>query len=162
MRRARNFGGSLVSIACSALQNSSGCLATDPLRRLLLPLFALAVMLSLSTATYAQQARDAEADAVALVVSADQMPNGYLLESVYPNPFNPTASVGFAVARTQRVEVGLYDALGRKVRTLFAGAVQANTRFEARVDGSGLPSGLYLIRFSGDGFSTTRRATLVK
>ncbi len=111
----------------------------------------------------AQQARTGEPETAAqMVIGPEQMPNGYLLESVYPNPFNPSATVGFAVARTQRVEVALYDALGRKVRTLFAGTVQANTRFETRVDGSGLPSGLYLIRFSGDGFSTTRRATLLK
>ena len=97
-----------------------------------------------------------------LVVGADQMPNGYLLESAYPNPFSATATVGFAVTRGQRVEVALYDALGRKVRTLFNSTVESGTRYEALVDGSGLPSGLYLVRLQGDTFSTTRRVTLLK
>lgn len=128
-------------------------------------LFVLTFLLASLAASdvRAQQVRIGEPETAAqLVIGPEQMPNGYLLESVYPNPFNPTATVGFAVARSQRVEVALYDALGRKVRTLFSGTVAANTRFETRVDGGGLPSGLYLIRFSGDGFSTTRRATLLK
>ncbi len=110
-------------------------------------------MLSAST-VYAQ-----EAD---VRVPAAEMPSGYMLENAYPNPFNPTATIGFAVVRTQSVELGLYNALGRKVRTLFSGRVQGQTRFEAQVDGEGLPSGLYLVRLVGENFSTTRRVTLLK
>ena len=150
-----------VSIACSVVSPRARVHPLDSLRRFTF-LLALVALLGLGTDVYAQQVSRGESEAAQLVVGPEQMPNGYLLEAVYPNPFNPSATVGFAVARTQRVEVGLYDALGRKVRTLFSGTVQANTRFETRVDGSGLPSGLYLIRFSGDGFSTTRRATLLK
>lgn len=125
-------------------------------------LTTLALALAAGQARAQQVRTGAPETAAQLVIGPEQMPSGYLLEPVYPNPFNPSATVGFAVARTQRAEVALYDALGRKVRTLFAGTLQANTRFETQVDGSGLPSGLYLIRFSGDGFSTTRRATLLK
>lgn len=102
------------------------------------------------------------AQEAAVRVSSEQMPSGYMLESAYPNPFNPTATIGFAVARTQDVEVGLYNALGRKVRTLFTGRVQGQTRFETQIIGSGLPSGLYLVRLVGENFSTTRRVTLLK
>ncbi len=111
------------------------------------------LMLTASTA-FAQEA--------AVRIGLDQMPSGFLLESAYPNPFNPSATIGFAVVRTQDVELGLYNALGRKVRTLFAGRVQGQTRFEAQVNGEGLPSGLYLVRLVGDSFSTTRRVTLLK
>lgn len=125
--------------------------------------FILTLALLPALAVQAQQVRtDAPETAAQLVISPEQMPSGYLLESVYPNPFNPSASVGFAVTRAQRVELALYDALGRKVRTLFGGVVQPTTRYEAQVDGSGLPSGLYLVRLTGDGFSTTRRVTLLK
>ncbi len=110
-------------------------------------------MLSASTAS-AQEA--------AVRVSSEQMPGGYMLESAYPNRFNPSATIGFAVLRTQDIEVGLYNALGRKVRTLFTGRVQGQTRFETQISGSGLPSGLYLVRLVGESFSTTRRVTLLK
>lgn len=95
-------------------------------------------------------------------VGAEQMPNGYMLENAYPNPFNPSATIGFAVVRSQSVELALYDALGRKVRSLFNGAAEAGTRVEAQINGEGLPSGLYLVRLVGDNFSTTRRVTLLK
>jgi len=118
--------------------------------------YALLFGILMLTASTASAQEDAER------VSPDQMPSGYMLESAYPNPFNPTATIGFAVVRTQNVELGLYNALGRKVRTLFSGRVQGQTRFEAQVNGEGLPSGLYLVRLVGDSFSTTRRVTLLK
>lgn len=108
----------------------------------------------------AQQA--AGAPEAQVTVAADQMPNGYVLESASPNPFTSNTTVGFAVAEAQRVEVALYDALGRKVRTLVNGTVEAGRRYEAAVNAAGLPSGLYLIRLQGDTFSTTRRVTLVR
>ena len=107
-------------------------------------------------------ANSASAQEAAVRVSQDQMPSGYMLESAYPNPFNPSATIGFAVLQTQNVELGLYNALGRKVRTLFSGRVQGQARFEAQVSGEGLPSGLYLVRLVGENFSTTRRVTLLK
>ena len=118
--------------------------------------YALLFGILMLTASTASAQEDAER------VSPDQMPSGYMLESAYPNPFNPTATIGFAVVRTQNVELGLYNALGRKVRTLFSGRIQGQTRFEAQVNGEGLPSGLYLVRLVGDSFSTTRRVTLLK
>lgn len=95
-------------------------------------------------------------------VGPEQMPDGYLLENAYPNPFNPQATVGFAVGQTQAVQVTLHDALGRSVRTLFTGTAPANTRQEVQIDGSSLPSGLYLVRMSGADFTATRRVTLLK
>lgn len=118
--------------------------------------YAILFGILMLTATTASAQEDAERVALA------QMPSGYMLESAYPNPFNPRATIGFAVVRTQEVELGLYNALGRKVRTLFSGRVQGQTRFEAQVSGDGLPSGLYLVRLVGENFSTTRRVTLLK
>ncbi|MCH7638526.1 MAG: T9SS type A sorting domain-containing protein [Bacteroidetes bacterium] len=118
--------------------------------------YALLFGILMLTASTASAQEDAER------VSPVQMPSGYMLESAYPNPFNPSATIGFAVVRTQNVELGLYNALGRKVRTLFSGRIQGQTRFEAQVNGEGLPSGLYLVRLVGDSFSTTRRVTLLK
>ena len=95
-------------------------------------------------------------------VTPEQMPDGYLLENAYPNPFNPSATIGFAVDETQAVRVTLHDALGRAVRTLYTGTVPAGTRQEAQIDGAGLPSGLYLVRMTGADFTATRRVTLLK
>lgn len=116
-----------------------------------------AIVFGLLVLTIPASAQEAE-----VRIGVEQMPNGYMLENAYPNPFNPTAVVGFAVAHTQVVELALYDALGREVRSLYAGTAQAGTRIEAQINGEGLPSGLYLVRLVGESFSTTRRVTLLK
>lgn len=121
---------------------------------------AAALALSAAAPAAAQQAR--ESVVAAAVLAPEQMPAGFLLEPVSPNPFSSTAAVGFAVTRPQRVDLALYDALGRRVRTLYAGSLEPNVRYEAQIDGRSLPSGLYLVRLAGTGFSTTRRVTLLR
>ena len=95
-------------------------------------------------------------------VAPEQMPDGFVLEQAYPNPFNPSATIGFAVADAQEVRLELYDALGRQARSLFVGTIPANVRQEVQIDAGGLPSGIYLVRLQGSSFSATRRVTLLK
>ncbi|MDX1419484.1 MAG: T9SS type A sorting domain-containing protein [Rubricoccaceae bacterium] len=121
----------------------------------------LTAVLALGTVAPAA-AQEAREGAAAAYVGPEQMPNGYLLEPVQPNPFSTTATVGFAVTRAQRVDLALYDALGRRVRTLYSGSLEPNARVETQINGRTLPSGLYLVRLSGTGFSTTRRVTLLR
>ena len=90
------------------------------------------------------------------------MPQGYILDPAYPNPFNPSTTIGFAVAETQGVSMGLYDVLGRRIRDLFIGRVTANMNMQVSIEADGLPSGLYLVRLTGEAFAATRRVTLLK
>jgi subtilisin family serine protease len=47
------------------------------------------------------------------------IPERYTLMQNYPNPFNPTTTIRYGVPSDVKVaEVGIYDILGRKVRTL--------------------------------------------
>ena len=96
---------------------------------------------------------------VAVIV---EMVERFVVESVYPNPFNPAAEFGFAVQRAQRVEVGLYDVLGREVGVLYGGWVEAGQLQRVRIDGSALPSGQYLVRVMGKTFVKTQMVTLLK
>ena len=100
-------------------------------------------------------------EAVEVTVTPD-LPGVYRLSAAYPNPFNPRTTFELEVARTQRVDVGLYDALGRRVAVLFEGAVEAGEVQKVEVDGSDLPSGLYLYRARGETFTATRPVTLLK
>ena len=92
----------------------------------------------------------------------EALPDGYLLERAYPNPFNPGTTVRFKVAEAQNVTLTLYDALGRQVAEIFDGYAEAN-RFETvRVDGSGLPSGAYTVRMEGETVQGSTRIVLIK
>lgn len=70
------------------------------------------------------------------------------IEAPYPNPWRPAA--GAAVLRlearsAQRVEVYLFDALGRRVATLFEGTLAEGAREDVQVHGSRLAAGVYFL-----------------
>ncbi len=89
-------------------------------------------------------------------------PETFALLPASPNPFNPTTQIGYDLSAVGRVRLEIFDALGRRVRTLVDETKPAGS-YTATFDGAGLPSGLYLARLSlADGRSLTRRLSLVK
>ncbi len=65
----------------------------------------------------------------------------------YPNPFNPSTRVDFALPEPGFVAMVVYDLLGRKHTTLADGYLEAG--YYSRVwDASSVASGVYLVRFA--------------
>jgi len=83
------------------------------------------------------------------------------LRQNYPNPFNATTTVRFDLRRGARVKIAVFDILGRYVATIADGKMTAGTH-RITWDAGGLPSGVYIIRLSGDGFTLSRKALLLK
>lgn len=79
-----------------------------------------------------------------------------------PNPFRDSATLPVTVQRTQHLDAHLYDALGRRVATLFSGTVEGGQTTRILVDGAGLAPGLYLLRLEGEVFVHTERLTRVR
>ncbi len=92
----------------------------------------------------------------------EELPNGYILERAYPNPFNPSTTLRFKVAEGQNVTVVLIDALGRQVAELFNSYLDGNKFESVRVDGSNLPSGAYTVRLDGESVQGSTRVVLIK
>ncbi len=90
------------------------------------------------------------------------MPESFLVSKVYPNPFNPQASLSFGVKQEQEVRVELFNMLGQRVKVLFAGRPAAGTTKTIQIDGSDLRSGVYVLRVQGERFVDTQTITLVK
>jgi hypothetical protein len=61
----------------------------------------------------------------ATVTPAGLLPGTTRLYPVQPNPFNPTATIRYQIASDARVRLDVYDAQGRRVRTLIDGVVPA-------------------------------------
>lgn len=61
----------------------------------------------------------------------------------YPNPFNATATIPFALNRSSRVRVEVWDTQGRLVATLYDGMAQAG-RHTLTWEAKGVPSGVYI------------------
>jgi hypothetical protein len=84
----------------------------------------------------------------------------------YPNPFNPRTTVAFDVPSAGPIRLAVYDAAGRLVRTLVAGAVPVG-RHEVVWDGRddrdrAVASGAYLCRLEAGGQRWSRHLLLLK
>ena len=79
---------------------------------------------------------------------------GFLFQN-YPNPYNAVTRIRYAVAEHGKVEVNLYDALGRQVRTLVKGEFLPG-EYEVTVSSDDLPSGCYIYRLTTQHFSTAK------
>ena len=80
----------------------------------------------------------------------------------YPNPFNPLTNFTLTVARDQRVVVEVYNLLGERLDQLFDGNLYAGEARTFRFEARNWPSGMYLIRATGESFSDARTVTLLK
>ncbi len=93
---------------------------------------------------------------------AVEMPEAYVFSAVYPNPFNPQATFSFGVRQSQQVEIGVYNLLGQRVLALYRGVPEAGVTRTLEIDGSGLRSGVYVVRVLGETFVDTQTITLIK
>jgi hypothetical protein len=83
------------------------------------------------------------------------------LEQNFPNPFNPTTTIRFAIPQNEHVTLKVYDLLGREVATLVNEARSAGNH-EAFFDASNLASGVYIYRLTAGNFIATKKFTLIK
>jgi hypothetical protein len=91
------------------------------------------------------------------------VPDLFVIDPAYPNPFNPSTTVRFAVAVEQQVEVTLINAAGQTVKTLYRRVAPADEMQTIMLDAAELPSGVYLVRFEGaQGMSAVERIVLAK
>jgi hypothetical protein len=94
---------------------------------------------------------------------AVELAGAYAL-AAYPNPVaaGQRATIDVTAREAQRVEVALYDVLGRRVAVLFDGEVAASATERLRLPVRGLASGVYVVRAVGERFTATRRVTVVR
>ncbi len=88
-------------------------------------------------------------------------PVSFSLGNAYPNPFNPSTVIPFQLGTAGDISIRVFDMLGRDVVSLVNGRYPAGNH-TIRFDGSGLSSGVYLIRLEAPEFQETRRVTLLK
>ena len=95
-----------------------------------------------------------------------RIPEVFRLNQNYPNPFNPTITISFSIAKSAKVNLTLFDLLGRKVLTLRDERMQPGG-YKFTFEAADLPSGVYFYHlFATDVDSKihifTRKLTLIK
>jgi hypothetical protein len=89
------------------------------------------------------------------------LPAGPELLGNYPNPFNPSTSIKYALPLISYVRIEVYNTLGQMVTCLVDGVELAGYH-EVRFDGSGMASGMYICRLVAGNSVRTGRLLLVK
>ena len=89
------------------------------------------------------------------------LPKTIALEPNYPNPFNPSTEIPFALPEAAHVTLTLYDVLGRTVAMLVDGPMAAG-QHTARWQAHAYPSGLYLARLRVNDEVLVRYVTLMR
>jgi hypothetical protein len=73
------------------------------------------------------------------------IPKSYLIESAYPNPFNPSTTLRYELPSRSAVRLTIIDLLGTTVTTLVEGVQEAG-RYEIVWNAAGNASGVYFYR----------------
>ena len=87
--------------------------------------------------------------------------SGYRLSSAYPNPFNPSTTINYTVAKYDHVSIAVYDVIGRKIESLVNGHVDAGN-YEITWNGSNYSSGIYYVKMKSGSYQNTQKLLLMK
>jgi hypothetical protein len=90
-----------------------------------------------------------------------ELPAAYTLLPNYPNPFNPTTTIGFGLPESGPVRLSVYNVLGQRVATLVDDALPAGWH-TAAWDARRVSSGLYVYRLETDARALARTMLLIK
>ncbi len=121
-------------------------------------IFGVSTLFTFTTAT---NCGGGDAFASERPVEAHTKPLTFALAQNFPNPFNPTTRVEYALPTDVYVTLKVYDILGRQVMTVLDGFEEAGFK-SAEFDASRLPSGMYFYRLTAGTFTDIKKMMLTK
>ena len=88
-------------------------------------------------------------------------PANFELYSNFPNPFNPTTNIRYAISQTAFTTLKVYSLSGEEVLTL-VNELKSPGVYEIHFDASNLASGTYLYKLQAGDFVQTKKMLLMK
>ncbi|MEJ2104864.1 MAG: T9SS type A sorting domain-containing protein, partial [Ignavibacteriaceae bacterium] len=79
----------------------------------------------------------------------------------WPNPFNSSSVIRYAVPQSSNVIIKVYDILGNEIETLVNEEKPVGT-YEITWTAVNLPSGAYFYQLKADDFIQTKKMMLIK
>lgn len=91
----------------------------------------------------------------------NSLPQETKLGANYPNPFNPTTTISYQLAKAEKVTLKVYNMIGREVATL-VDERQSPGSYTVNFNGKSLSSGVYIYRMRTEEKKLARKMLLIK
>jgi hypothetical protein len=94
-------------------------------------------------------------------INPGTVPMAYALSEAYPNPFNPSTTINFSLAKSGHASIKVFDMAGREIATVISGEFNAGN-YRTPIVLTSQPSGVYVLRMQAGTFDASRKLVLVK
>ncbi len=95
------------------------------------------------------------------VKQIDLKPDHFELYYAYPNPFNPSTTIGYEIPKESKVTIRIFSFLGKEVATLLNSTQNAG-KHQVEWNAKGLSSGIYFYQIRAGDFIATKKMLLIK
>ncbi len=117
-------------------------------------------LLLTSTSTRADTKKDAvraiTVNKKGIAEKLQDIPKTFEVHTLSSNPFKNTLVISYAVPRTSRVSIKVYDITGKLVVSLMSGLKEPGV-YKLKWDTEGIPVGVYFYRMETEGFTKTEK-----
>jgi len=96
-----------------------------------------------------------------VIAVEDDAQAAFAVDPAYPNPANPTTTIGFTIPEAGNVTVNVFNVAGQKVDTLANGMMSVG-KHSVVWDASGFSAGVYFYTVKSGDFSKTMKVTILK
>ena len=94
--------------------------------------------------------------------SSSPLPTNPKIQRLYPNPFNPSLSISFAIPNDEITSVAIFNTLGKQVDVLREKDMLSAGNYTLSWNAASHPSGMYIVQIQTSSFTDTKKALLVK
>ena len=117
---------------------------------------------SLITTSAGYQYEAVLGDCISIEMLGDYaQPNDFLINNIFPNPFNPMTTISYSIPNSQVISINIYTLKGEKIQTLL-NEFKTPGNYNINWDASGFASGVYILQLQGENSSVTQKLTLSK
>ncbi len=90
-----------------------------------------------------------------------EIPTNFVLHQNYPDPFNPSTTIEYTIARPEFITLRIFNVLGEQITTMVA-EQQAPGKYKVQWLADDFTSGIYFYRLTAGNFSETKKLVLLK
>lgn len=100
-------------------------------------------------------------DSALVGITSNQIPLKFSVFN-YPNPFNPSTAIKFALPKNSMVTIKIYNLLGEEILSLIKNEFRTAGNHSITFDGTNFSSGVYFYRIIAGEYTESKKMVLIK